>query len=216
MRRVRDESAAHFERTAEPRQEVIERGHQRAHLARKIVGWQRLQRGSRALLDGVSHIVQGPQSAADDEPDHDAQHGDEEEDRQHDARGGACGKGVAHGLGLRHLDGVVPQLDVECTPLRAGCRHGRVSLRGTRRQHRKGVRCIDKVAGAIPDLDHQVILFVDDRRRNRIAERIIPERQGDLLELVVEEFAEFFLDREIDAERGYQADEHQHRKQRHQ
>src|SRR5690606_23013123 len=66
---VGNEIALGFERLAEPREQVIERGDERAHLLRSTLLRKRGQRRRGPRLDGIRHVLERPEASRDREPE---------------------------------------------------------------------------------------------------------------------------------------------------
>ena len=185
---VGDECALRQHRALEPRQQIVQRVREGQDLARQAGLGDRLQALHVARLQLGRHAAHRRQARA----DHDPHQRTEQRQHQQQRRGGAQrhprGEVPATGQRLRDLHDGVAQLRAVHPPQAAGRAHvGEAELRPFG-QDRLAVREVQPQAAAIPDLNDDVFIDVDQRRpaRRHRREGLAGQRGGELPELVVE------------------------------
>jgi len=181
----------------QPREEVVEGIHQRAHLGRDIRGRDRVEGLGGPAAHGMGESDQRTQLAGDgkeDERDDQRQQEEEGADRAQRCR---CGEARADGRGLGDCDGLPAPLQREDAPLSRGSTDGRqpgpdglgdVARRVGRKQE-------EAVAGPYPD--DEVETLVRGEGAGCPAKIAAGERTGDLLQMVVEHRIRFLARRRV-------------------
>ncbi len=216
VRGIGGEAALGGERLVEPREQRVEAPRQRLQFARQRAFGERRQRIRPALGHGARHCVERLQAATDGVPDQHAEERDQCRQRQQRAQRGLRGDFAPLVQRMRDLQ-CVRAFDVRVdAPLAAIARDGRIAFGGGNRQARFRLRPVDQHAVAVPDLRDDLghagcaATLGRPQRRLPAAQQVVdPRRVRELLQLQVEELADFALGLDVGERRREHGDRRQ-------
>ncbi len=188
MRGVGDEGALRVEGQAQPLEQRIEGDRQRRDLVGQTGDRQRRQRPGVAGPDLAGEAIQRRQIARRQPADAERGEGRHQQQRQAAAPGRACCESLADLHRLGDLDDALVGRDAEGAPGLAADVDGGQAEQGPRRQRRVRPRGVDASAVVAPDLDDEIELGVGQAvglGRGDLA--LVAQREGHLLQLVVEQ-----------------------------
>jgi len=189
MRGVGGERALLREGALQPRQQAVQRRHQRAQFNRQALGGERRERGRRALRERVFQRVQRAQRTADDPPDQRAGQRQQRQQRPDDAQRGGQRLLAPLRQRLRHADrlhGTRQRVDAPHLPL---VLHVGPAVAGGRRQRRHRARAVRLGPARIVDLHQQPLLGRGGGTVEllHVQKRMVAQRQRDLPQFFVEQ-----------------------------
>ena len=188
MRGIRDERALRIERTAQARQQCVDRFDQRRHFGGQTGFVHRLQCVGVAPLDFLCQAPDRAQRGADGPPDRQGQDRYQRQDRSDSAQRGLRCQLPSDRQRLRDLDHPVVRCGAEDAPgFVAQSDFGKAEHRAGR-QCKTRMRRVDPGSIDAPDLHHEVEVVVGQGGGLvGCYEALIAQRQGHLAQLVVEQ-----------------------------
>ncbi len=191
VRRVGRELALRCERLRKPFQQVVERSDEGSDLRREIAGRQRLERGRAAAGDRAGDALERREPAAHAEPDDQREGREQREQRQQNALRDRADHLAAerHRMGdLDHSPVLQRRVNTPILPFPA---HVAEAGAHRTRKVRARARVMEERARAVPDLGDEVgavvVIIPRIERVSGRAEGLVAEREGELLQLVVEQ-----------------------------
>ena len=186
---IRHERPLALERRVQPREEVVQRGGERAHLVGERGVGERLEGVDAARLHQRGEPLQGLERAPDREPDQQRQPGKQQREGLERLERELDGALPAHAHRLRHLDDLGERLHAEHPPGTPAGGDGGEAECDDAGQHGVRARLIHPHAIERPDLDHEVVGGIGARnlRREQILHGLIAQDERGLPQVIVEE-----------------------------